>query len=259
MESSERSERTDRAEITEKTRPAGRSERSERAARAARAAKKKKRRRMRKIKKIWNGITTVLLAIALVFAILIWGLRLVGMDVYIVQSGSMEPELHVGALVYVSKVDTNELAAGDIITYRLSDGETLSTHRIIEVVQENGAPAFRTKGDANEFEDSNLVASQSVVGKVRFSIPELGYFVTNIQQPPGTYYAFCVVAGLLVLTILPDILFEEVSSNKKKGKKGTGSKKKSGSAHRSKSEITAEKRIIEKISAPNQTKQEDEQ
>ena len=76
-----------------------RSERSERAARAARASKKRKRRRIRKIKKIWNGVTTVLLSIALVFAILIWGLRLIGMNVFIVQSGSMELELHVGALV----------------------------------------------------------------------------------------------------------------------------------------------------------------
>lgn len=219
------------------------SARSERAAREARLQKKRKRRRIRKIKKIWNGITTVLLAIALVFAILIWGLRLIGMNVFIVQSGSMEPELHVGALVYVSKVDTDDLAVGDVITFNISE-DTLATHRIIEVVQESGSVAFRTKGDANEMADSNLVAQQNVVGKVRFSIPELGYLVTYIQQPPGTYIAFCVVAGLLILTILPDILFEDSSSKKKKGSKNSDSKKKGGSS-RPKPEKTAEERLEE--------------
>lgn len=229
------------------------SERSERAARAARAARKKKRRRIRKIKKIWNGITTVLLAIALVFAILIWGLRLVGMNVFIVQSGSMEPELHVGALVYVSKADTADLGVGDVITFRLSE-DTLATHRIIEVVQDSGSVAFRTKGDANEFEDSNLVAPENVVGRVRFSIPELGYLVTYIQQPPGTYIAFCVVAGLLVLTVLPDILFEDTS--KKKKSKGKG---KSGTSARRKTEVTASRRLDENTQTEiSQHKQEDE-
>lgn len=231
-----------------------RNERSERAARAARAAKKRKRRRIRKIKKIWNGATTVLLSIALVFAILIWGLRLIGMNVFIVQSGSMEPELHVGALVYVSKADSDDLAVGDIITFNISE-DTLATHRIIEVVQENGSVAYRTKGDANEMEDSNLVAPQNVVGKVRFSIPELGYLVTYIQEPPGTYIAFCVVAGLLVLTILPDILFEDTS----KKKKGKSSKGKSGSAPRNKTEKTAPRRLEEDTQSEIiQTKQEDE-
>jgi len=231
-----------------------RSERSERAARAARAAKKRKRRRIRKIKKIWNGITTVLLAIALVFAMLIWGLRLFGMNAFIVQSGSMEPELHVGALVYVSKADTDDLAVGDVITFKISE-ETLATHRIIEVVQESGSVAYRTKGDANEMEDSNLVAPQNVVGKVRFSVPELGYLVTYIQEPPGTYIAFCVVAGLLVLTILPDILFEDTS----KKKKGKNSKGKSSSDPRRKSEKTAPRRLEEYTQSETyKTKQEDE-
>ena len=230
-----------------------RSERSERAARAARAAKKRKRRRIRKIKKIWNGITTVLLSIALVFAILIWGLRLIGMNVFIVQSGSMEPELQVGALVYVSKADSDSLEVGDVITFRLSE-DTLATHRIIEVVQENGSVAYRTKGDANEMEDSSLVAPQNVVGKVRFSIPELGYLVTYIQEPPGTYIAFCVVAGLLVLTILPDILFED-TSKKKKGK----SSRDKGSPPRHKTEKPAPGRPEEDPQRKRiQTKQEDE-
>ncbi len=190
-----------------------------REARAERALLRKKRKRIRRIKGIWNGITTVLVAAALVLAILIWGLRLIGMDAFIIQSGSMEPEYKVGGLVYVNEVDPNTLHIGDVITFRIGE-DTLGTHRIIEVLEENGAPAFRTKGDANEFEDNALVTPETLVGKVRFTVPELGFFVAYIQEPPGSYFAFCVVAMLLVLTLLPDILFEDPakkqeSTNKK--------------------------------------------
>lgn len=200
---------------------------SDAAALAARAARRKKRRRIRKIKKIWNGITSALLAAALVLAILIWGLRLLGMEAYIVQSGSMEPALKVGAMVYVGKADPAGLEPGDIITFSLA-GDTLVTHRIESAFTENNTRFFRTKGDANELSDSSPVPAENVVGKVRFSVPGLGYLVSYIQQPPGTYAAFAAVASLLLLTVLPEILFDDTPQKKKKppaGKKAAEQRK----------------------------------
>lgn len=202
---------------------AERTQRYDRAEREARARRRKKRRMIRRIKNIWNGITTLLVGIALVLAILIWGFRLIGMDVFIVQSGSMEPDYKVGGLVYVNEVDPETLEVGDVITFKLGE-DTLGTHRIIEVLEENGAPAFRTKGDANDYEDNGLVTPDILVGQVKFTIPELGFLVTYIQQPPGTYFAFCAVAMLLILTILPDILFEDTSKKKKSQKNKKSSK-----------------------------------
>lgn len=203
----------------------------DRAAREERARLRKKRRMMRRIKNIWNGITTALIAAALVLAMLIWGLRLLGMDVFIIQSGSMEPEYKVGGLVYVNEVDPHKLQVGDVITFKLGE-DTLGTHRIIEVLEENGAPAFRTKGDANDFEDNGLVTPDIIVGQVKFTIPELGFFVSSIQEPPGMYFAFCAVATLLVLTILPDILFENTDKNKKTDKSSSAKQRGKGKAKR---------------------------
>ena len=53
------------------------------------------------IKIIWNTITSILVAAAVILAILMVGARLVGLQVFTVLSGSMEPTYHVGSLIYV--------------------------------------------------------------------------------------------------------------------------------------------------------------
>ena len=168
------------------------------------------------VKTIWNAVTSLLVGIIVILAMLLWGVRLLGYHVLIVQSGSMEPSYHVGALIYVKPVDAGELQVGDVITFEMSDGNR-GTHRITEVIREDGELAFRTKGDANEVADTAAVHPEDIIGKVRYTIPELGFLVTYIQKPPGIYMAVCVVSVLLLLTILPDIIFpEEEKENKNK-------------------------------------------
>ena len=173
---------------------------------------------MEKVKKVWNTITTVLMAVVAVLALLVWGCRLIGMEVFVVQSGSMEPDYHVGSLVYVKPVDAEDLDVGDVITFNLS-GSTLGTHRIIEVVYEDGAPAFRTKGDANDHEDNGLVTPSEIIGEVKFSIPYMGYLVVYIQEPPGTYVAIAVAAVLLLMVLLPDLIFDDKKEDEEEATK----------------------------------------
>lgn len=167
------------------------------------------------IKRVWNIITTILVSLMVLLAALLWGFKLLGMDIFVVQSGSMEPAYHVGSLVYVKTVDATELQTGDVITFELGGG-VRGTHRIVEVLAENGSLAFRTKGDANESADNNPVLPEDIVGEVKFTIPYLGFLITYIQQPPGTYIAVSVVAVLLLLTILPDIIFPEKRTTDKR-------------------------------------------
>lgn len=174
----------------------------------------------RKIRKIWNGATSVLVGLMLLLAALLWGVRLVGLDVFLVQSGSMEPKYHVGSVVYVQPVDTDELKAGDVITYQISP-TVRGTHRIVEVVEDGGSRAFRTKGDANEEADLGLVKPSAVVGRVVFSIPYLGYFAAFIQHPPGSYLLISAGAVILLLILLPDLLFPEKNSKQEKTEEET--------------------------------------
>ena len=64
------------------------------------------------VKKIWNIVTSIIVALAVLLAIALVGVRLIGFQVFTVLSGSMEPTYHVGSLIYVKDVDYTELEAG---------------------------------------------------------------------------------------------------------------------------------------------------
>ena len=174
------------------------------------------------IKKIWNWTTSALVAVVVILALLLVGARLVGLQVFTVLSGSMEPAYHVGSLIYVKETDPFELESGDVITFML-DEDTVATHRIIEVVPDDEDPSvvrFRTQGDANEAADGSLVHYKNVIGTPVFTIPRLGYVANYIQNPPGTYIAISGGAILLLLVFLPDLFGKEEETEKKQKKRG---------------------------------------
>ena len=170
----------------------------------------------RTFKKIWKCITSVLVALVVIVALLLVGARLIGLQVFTVLSGSMEPAYHVGSLIYVKDVDPFELESGDVITFML-DENTVATHRIVEVVpdeEDDSVVRFRTKGDANENVDGSLVHYKNVIGSPVFTIPYLGYAVSYIQNPPGTYVAISAGAILLLLVFLPDLFGDDKKKKK---------------------------------------------
>lgn len=157
---------------------------------------------------IWNTVTTVLVVLVVILALLLAGVRLVGLQVFSVLSGSMEPTYHVGSLIYVKSVDPAQLQPGDVITFLL-DESTVATHRIVEVIPDESDSEvlrFRTKGDANEAVDGGLVHCKNVIGTPVFTIPGLGYVANFIQNPPGTYIAISAGSLLLLLMFLPEVL-----------------------------------------------------
>lgn len=159
------------------------------------------------LKRIWNWISSVLVGIVVLLAIALAGVRFVGLQPYVVLSGSMEPTYHVGSLIYVKSVDYRELEVGDPITYMLSQ-DTVVTHRIIEVLVDEEDPdtlRYFTQGDANAVADGTSVHYKNILGKPVFSIPYLGYVSNYIQNPPGMYVAIAAGAILILLVFLPDI------------------------------------------------------
>ena len=175
---------------------------------------------MKIISKLWNAATTLLVTAVVVLAVLLAGVRVLGLQVFTVLSGSMEPVYHTGSLIYVKAADSQELETGDVITFRL-DGDTVATHRIVGVVPDETDPSvirYRTKGDANNAEDGSLVPYENVIGTPVFTSPCLGYVANYIQKPPGLYLAVSVGAVLLLLLLLPD-LFTGGEKEKTKGGK----------------------------------------
>ena len=159
------------------------------------------------LRKIWNVISSILVALVVLLALLLVGARVVGLQVFTVLSGSMEPTYHTGSLIYVKKVDPYTVKEGQPITFLL-DENTVATHRVVDIVPDEEDPTvirFRTKGDANEAEDGALVHYKNMIGTPVFSIPYLGYVASYIQHPPGMYVAISAGAVLLLLVFLPDL------------------------------------------------------
>lgn len=174
------------------------------------------------IKKIWDVTSSALVGVVVIFAILLIGVRLFGIQVYSVISGSMEPEYPVGALIYVKEVKPSEVEVGDVITFVLSN-ETPATHRVIAIDKE--AQLFYTQGDANYqineetgekvYMEDPPVHFNNLIGKPVFKIPVLGYIAYYIQHPPGMYIAIAAGAILLILVFLPDLFKSEKKETKK--------------------------------------------
>ena len=169
------------------------------------------------LKKIWNVISSILVALVVLLALLLVGARVVGLQVFTVLSGSMEPTYHTGSLIYVKKVDPYTIEEGQPITFML-DEDTIATHRVVGIVPDEEDPTvirFRTKGDANDAEDGSLVHYKNVIGTPIFSIPYLGYIADYIQHPPGMYIAISAGAVLLLLVFLPDVFADDSKDEKK--------------------------------------------
>ena len=167
----------------------------------------------KKFEKLWNTVSAVLVALVVLVAFATIGIQLFGITPYIVLSGSMEPKYHTGSLIYVVEKETSKLEAGDVITFQLKGG-TIVTHRIVEVINENGSLGFRTKGDANDIEDASIVLAEQVIGTPTFSIPYLGYLVTYMKTTSGRFATMAIAAGILLLTILPDLILNKKGEEK---------------------------------------------
>ena len=139
-------------------------------------------------------------------AILLGGIRIVGLSPYTVLSGSMEPAYHVGSVIYVTRVDTNDLKVGDAVTYKMTS-DIVVTHRIVEILEENGNKTFVLKGDANNTVDGEHVTPSAIIGKAVFTIPFLGYVSEFVRQPIG----LVVIAATCIAVVILSFAAESVT------------------------------------------------
>lgn len=123
-----------------------------------------------------------------------------GIKPMIVLSGSMEAKIHTGDLVFVKMVDTDTLKENDVISFRNED-DKVTTHRIVEIVEENESRKFKTKGDANNTEDDNLVEEKDVEGIYIARMTGVGNFLMFMHEPIGlaTILIVILIIGLIWL------------------------------------------------------------
>ncbi len=126
--------------------------------------------------------------------------RLFGCEIYHVISGSMEPSIPTGSVVYVKETEASEIQTDDVIAYYSSeDTGAIITHRVIQNRVVSGE--FITKGDANDKEDVTPVSYERLIGKVILSIPFLGSVLTVISGTSGKIFVGCLIVIAVILTM----------------------------------------------------------
>lgn len=117
----------------------------------------------------------------------------------IVLTDSMYPQIKSGDLIICNTLEPEEVRVDDVISFfdPMGSGTSVVTHRVLEVIEEDGALSYRTKGDNNNAEDQVLVPEENLVGIYRSRIPGLGNVAMFMQTTPGLI--LCVVCPVLLM------------------------------------------------------------
>ena len=101
--------------------------------------------------------------------------NILGLYGFTVSTGSMEPAIKTGDYLISRKVRSDHIKVDDIITF--IEENTIITHRVSEIINQDEEIMFITKGDGNNIEDDATVISENVISKYVFKIPMIGYIL----------------------------------------------------------------------------------
>ena len=169
--------------------------------------RRKRKRRLTPFGRFLDILGTLIMLVALLACLGLTVPRFVGIQTYVVVTGSMEPSIPVGSLVYAKPVEPETLQVGDVIVFystnaasngTAQDGAVPITHRVVENHVDKGE--IITKGDANESVDMFSAAYINVVGKMLAHVPKLGYLASPLSSLQGKIAMVMVIFAGFLLT-----------------------------------------------------------
>ncbi len=151
--------------------------------------------------------------------------------IVVVISGSMEPTIHKGDLLFVAGMDADDIKNGTAVD---KDGDVIVfdarglwpgapqepiVHRVIDKYQIGDTWYFITKGDANSLPDAADIPESRVIGVVIGGIPYIGWVKIFLTESGLLIPLLVVISVLLIISIVRDVIKEqqedEVKDNKK--------------------------------------------
>ena len=158
-------------------------------------------------RKIINIFTTVLLIVLIVLVVFIFITRAMGNSpeifgyrIFRVSSGSMEPELSVGDVILVHTVKAEDIAEGDIVTYKGISGDykdKMITHMVVDVpYEENGVWHYQTQGIVAGALRDPVVTYDQIQGKLVQKLTFLNNIYTFFLSPTG------LIVFILIILVL---------------------------------------------------------
>jgi signal peptidase len=145
----------------------------------------------------------------------------------VVVSGSMEPTLYKGDLLFLQGKDPTTIKngtidgkEGDIIVFDahglwLNPPPDPIVHRVVNKKYDNGW-FFLTKGDANPSPDDAWVPDTKILGVVVGRIPYIGWVKIILTDSGLLIPLLVIVSALLVISIIWDIVKKDDNGREKK-------------------------------------------
>jgi len=140
-----------------------------------------------------------------------------GLEAYIVESGSMAPEMPTGSVIYMQEIPADRIKTGDVIVFTPNDSRLDAervTHRVTDTREGNYTVEFKTKGDANPSPDPGWTPSYKIEGKRAFSIPHLGYLI-KASRSPLFITAFIILPSILLMKGQIETLLDQLKDKKR--------------------------------------------
>ena len=144
------------------------------------------------------GTLGILAAFALAAVLLVPAA--LGMQRYVITTGSMADSLDPGSLIFDERVPVADVRVGDVITFRPPTAKrALVTHRVHAISRDAaGRLSFRTKGDANRVPDAwTFVPRDGMLNRVEAHVPHLGRAYAFLNSGTGRVLVF-MIPGLLI-------------------------------------------------------------
>lgn len=151
----------------------------------------------KKIKNILFYVIAILLSMYLIVDIMVPDktVSIFGFKTFVIVSPSMEPKINVNDAVMVRKIKIENLAAGDIITFKAYipelDHMAYVTHYLGEKIKTETGWVFKTHGEGDlsfdEWQDEEGnpidIKEEDIIGIVAFTIPSAGHLLKIFQDP----------------------------------------------------------------------------
>ncbi len=113
---------------------------------------------------------------------------------FVIVSGSMEPTIKIGDAIFVKEVPEEEIKEKDIISFD-EDG-VIVTHRVVDIIEEDGVKKYKTKGDNNNTSDKELTTYDKIEGKYQFKINQFGLIIDILKN------RFTLIALILIVVLV---------------------------------------------------------
>jgi len=136
--------------------------------------------------------------------------EILGYKFYVILSGSMSPNIEVGDLIITKETPAEKIEVNDVITFSNSGNSEVVTHRVREIINDNGIK-FATQGDANNTRDFNPVKADLVQGKVVNKVPKVGTVITSMKENLTT-----IIVAIIVISIIAIVTTKIYKKTKRK-------------------------------------------